>query len=151
MTQREFWTEIESRTSKEVADMGFDSVTETDLPGVSRDEAADDPQDALTCADLDAAARAMQQMYDDHKAALACIAAEEQRMAELDPLPPLEDIDLGQFITPLSDLLPAEQREYGYRFRSHTGQEYQWAGDRGWYAFGEDGGMHPSLGPQEEK
>lgn len=30
----------------------------------------------------------------------------------------------------------------------HTGQEYQWAGsERGWYAFGEDGQMHPSLGP----
>lgn len=59
MTQKQFWAEIEARTSKEVADFGFSDIWEGDLPGVSTCK-----ETAYECEDLDAAAEAARQAYE---------------------------------------------------------------------------------------
>ena len=72
MTQREFWKEIEARTSKEVADFGFESICEEDLPGVTWDSLEGDgyvalperEDDDITCADLDFAAQTARQAFE---------------------------------------------------------------------------------------
>lgn len=63
MTLKAFWKEIEARTSKEVADFGFDGINEEDLPGVTFDNREGDTF-GWNCADLDAAAVAAKQAYD---------------------------------------------------------------------------------------
>lgn len=66
MTQREFWKEIEARTSKEVADFGFDSINENDLPGTKCTLTGPHYPNTVNCADLAAAALAAQQAYEAH-------------------------------------------------------------------------------------
>lgn len=63
MTQKQFWAEIEVRTSKEVADFGFNDICEDNLPGCNY-YWSEDGVDCIDCADLDIAAAAARQAYE---------------------------------------------------------------------------------------